>query len=112
MKHFKLGIIGQGFVGSAIREGLQKYYKIQTYDKYKEDSSSCKNLEELVSKTNMIFVCLPTPMRKDGSCNLSIIRNTIIELDKLSSPKHIAIIKSTIQPKWLNILLIVSWPQR
>ena len=97
MKKFKLGIVGQGFVGSAIREGLKNYYKIETYDKYKEELSTCKNLEDLCTRVNMIFVCLPTPMRKDGSCNLSIIRDTIVELDKHSS-QHIAIIKSTIPP--------------
>ena len=32
----KIGIIGQGFVGSAIREGLKNYYKIYTYDLNKD----------------------------------------------------------------------------
>ncbi len=27
-----IGIIGQGFVGSAIREGLRNFYNILTYD--------------------------------------------------------------------------------
>ena len=29
----KIGIIGQGFVGTAVREGLQKYFTTLTYDK-------------------------------------------------------------------------------
>ena len=29
---YKIGIIGQGFVGSAIREGLKNFYDIRTYD--------------------------------------------------------------------------------
>ena len=29
----KIGIIGQGFVGTAVRVGLQKYFTILTYDK-------------------------------------------------------------------------------
>ena len=27
-----IGIVGQGFVGTAVREGLSKHYNIQTYD--------------------------------------------------------------------------------
>ena len=98
MEIFKIGIVGQGFVGSAIREGLKNYYKIETYDKYKDEDSTCKNLKELCAKTNMIFICLPTPMSADGSCDLSILSETIHELDKFASLSHIAIIKSTIPP--------------
>ena len=28
-----IGIIGQGFVGSAVREGMQNYYNVVAYDK-------------------------------------------------------------------------------
>ena len=28
-----IGIIGQGFVGTAVREGLKKVFNIETYDK-------------------------------------------------------------------------------
>ncbi len=90
-----IGIIGQGFVGTAIREGLKNKFEIETYDKFKD--STCSSIEELMSKVQMFFVCLPTPMRKDGSCDLSIIRDTIFEADSHSS-NHIAIIKSTVVP--------------
>ena len=33
----KVGVIGQGFVGTAIREGLSHVFKVETYDKFKED---------------------------------------------------------------------------
>ena len=42
----KIGIIGQGFVGTAVYEGLKQYHKIETYDIAK--TSTCKSLEELV----------------------------------------------------------------
>ena len=35
-----IGIIGQGFVGSAIREGLKNFYQIKTYD---IDVSKCNS---------------------------------------------------------------------
>ena len=93
----KIGIVGQGFVGTAIREGLSHIFNMQTYDKFKEEASTCSSLEELSSKVEILFVCLPTPMNKDGSCNLSIIESVIEELDGYKN-NNIAIIKSTIPP--------------
>ena len=29
-----IGIIGQGYVGTAIKLGFQEHYKIETYDKF------------------------------------------------------------------------------
>ena len=90
-----IGIIGQGFVGTAIREGMKHRFRVETYDKFKE--STCDSIQELMSKTRMFFVCLPTPMQQNGSCDLSIIEDTIREADKHSNG-HIAIIKSTVTP--------------
>jgi 3-hydroxyacyl-CoA dehydrogenase len=28
----KIGVIGQGFVGSAVREGMKNYYDVRTFD--------------------------------------------------------------------------------
>ena len=53
----KLGVIGQGFVGSAIREGLKNYYKILTYDL---DSEKCNSThQEVCYKSDIVFVCVP-----------------------------------------------------
>ena len=30
----KIGIIGQGYVGTALKEGFQDFYQVETYDKY------------------------------------------------------------------------------
>ena len=92
-----IGVIGQGFVGTAVREGLQHLFKVETYDKFKTDCSTCVSVEDVCAKTNIIFVCLPTPMKKDGSCDLSLISDTIAKINKVST-NHIAIIKSTVPP--------------
>ena len=89
-----IGIIGQGFVGTAVNEGLAKHYNIETYDIAKD--STCSSLEELYSKSNIIFLCLPTPMEKDGSCHLGIIEPVLEELNELG--KTIVVVKSTIPP--------------
>ena len=94
-KDTKIGVVGQGFVGSAIREGLNKYYDVETYDKF--INSTCGSLEELMTKTKIIFICLPTPMKKTGACDLSIVQEVISDMNKYASG-HIAIIKSTVIP--------------
>tara|TARA_Y100000114_G_C11763350_1_gene331274 strand:- start:787 stop:1626 length:840 start_codon:yes stop_codon:yes gene_type:complete len=90
-----IGVIGQGFVGTAIREGFKNFVNIETYDKFKQ--STCNSLEELSEKAEIIFVCLPTPMRKNGECDLSIVSNTIYKLNSFNN-NNIAVIKSTVLP--------------
>jgi len=75
-----IGIIGQGFVGSAIREGLKDFYDIKAYD---IDKSKCWNITnkdsscEVVNESDIVFICVPTPMRKDGSCDTRILVSAI-----------------------------------
>ena len=68
----KIGIVGQGYVGTAVRTIFQKYYDVSTYD-VNSELSTCDTLQELVTKSNVIFVCVPTPMNRDGSCNTDIV---------------------------------------
>ena len=62
-----VGIIGQGFVGSAIREGLDNFYKVMTYDLDKDKSRNSH--DDVVNGSDIIFVCVPTPMRPTGKCD-------------------------------------------
>ena len=48
-----IGIVGQGFVGVALKEGFSKF-SIETYDKFKD--STCNNIQELCTKVKIIFV--------------------------------------------------------
>ena len=97
----RIGIIGQGFVGTAVREGLKKYHTIRTYD-LDETKRNCDSIEELVDKSTVLFVCLPTPMNKDGSCNTDIVEGMVTELDNLAlirqCANRVVVIKSTIPP--------------
>jgi UDPglucose 6-dehydrogenase len=89
-----IGIVGQGFVGVALKEGFSKF-SIETYDKFKD--STCNNIQELCTKVKIIFVCVPTPMNMDGSCNVSIVESVVNEIDSFSEG-HVIVIKSTIPP--------------
>ena len=93
-----IGIIGQGFVGNAVYQKLKKYYKVFTYDIQVKKCNS--DLETVLERCKIIFVCLPTPMNKDGSCNLDILESTLSEINKASRDVEgrIVIIKSTIIP--------------
>ena len=110
----KLGIIGQGFVGNAIYQKFKNYYEVLTYDL---DKSKCNStFDEVDRKCKTIFVCLPTPMNKDGSCNVSIVEKVLSELN--NKRQHDVVIKSTIHPgttkKWnleYNNLSIVFNPE-
>ena len=94
-----IGIIGQGFVGTAIYEGLKNFYSIKTYD---IDESKCNSgLDELVSNSEFIFQCLPTPMRSTGECDLAIVENSLQNVNQISARFNltpIVIIKSTVPP--------------
>ena len=100
-----IGIIGQGFVGNAVYNKFKNYYNVLTFDL---DKSLCNSsFEEINKECKNIFVCLPTPMNKDGSCHTAIVEDLLIKLDKYSkeiSQSKIVVIKSTIPPgttkKW------------
>ena len=95
-----LGIIGYGFVGQAVANGFNVASGnkdiIRYYDKFKDTLS----LEEVVTKSEFIFICLPTPMKEDESgIDLSIIREMVAEVAKCTdNTDKIVIIKSTITP--------------
>ena len=100
-----IGIIGQGFVGNAVYQKFKNYYDVLTYDL--DESKSNSNVNEIIRKCENIFVCLPTPMNRDGSCNISIVEQVLtgidLTTDNLETERNI-IIKSTIPPgttaKW------------
>jgi len=93
-----IGIIGQGYVGTAIKEGFQQHYEIFTYDKYDEEKSTA-NLWTLALRSNVIFVCVPTPMNTDGTCHTDIVESVIKEIDDCNHEhKPTVVIKSTVPP--------------
>jgi len=72
----KIGICGVGFVGGATHEVLKPYHEIYLYDKYKDVGS----IYEMVREAEVIFVCVPTPMKKSGECDVSIVKEAVDNL--------------------------------
>jgi len=93
----KIGIIGQGYVGTAIKIGFEEHYDIETYDKFDLAKSTRSTIKDIVDRTDIIFVCVPTPMRKDGTCYTGIVEEVIREINE-TADGQIIVIKSTVPP--------------
>lgn len=96
---YKIGIIGHGFVGLAVDSGFSfmmgEKVDIRFHDKYKDSES----LDDVVNKSEILFICLPTPMDADtGACNTSIIEKEIRNIDSVARKSKIIVIKSTVPP--------------
>ena len=92
----RIGIIGNGYVGKATRilecdEVLTLIYDI--------DPEKCSPigtcLKDLID-CNFVFVCVPTPMNKDGSCNSSIVSSVISDLTSCGFPSEKIVVRSTV----------------
>ena len=110
-----LGIIGQGFVGNAIFQKFKNYFKVLTYDKNLKKCNS--SIKEICNKCKIIFLCLPTPMNNDGSCDVSIVKSVLDKISQFDN-EFIIVLKSTVAPttterfnKIYSNLLIVFNPE-
>jgi UDPglucose 6-dehydrogenase len=97
-----IGIIGQGFVGNAVYEGMKNYFDVFAFDKDPSKFSNAIGISGVVRNTEVTFLCVPTPMRKTGECDLSIISSALNEIsdcvNEHNKKGYIVIIKSTIPP--------------
>lgn len=91
-----IGIIGAGFVGGAISDGFKQYTDVKVYDKNKDLGCDYKD----VIQQDILFVCLPTPMQKDGSVDLSTIQNALERLSETlpTTANKAVLLKSTVPP--------------
>ena len=93
----KIGIIGYGFVGKALEAGFTDAVKI-----LKIDPKLNSKIDDLVDfDPDAIFICVPTPMNKDSSQDISILRNVIDETSKLNL-KALIVLKSTVLPNYIK----------
>ena len=87
-----IGIIGLGVVGSANKYGFEKIkHKVLVHDiKFKTTIHNIQN-------SNIVFLCVPTPSYKNGSCNTFLVEKTLYELNKIKY-KGIICIRSSTEP--------------
>jgi len=129
-----IGVVGYGFVGQAVAAGFCPVANVMVYDKDPEkgllmvkecvegwaESKVDTTLDPfrcLIRHARIIFVCVPTPMRKDGSCDTSVVEDVVQKLDHASVSCSISptiVIKSTVPPgttaklqekcQWVNLV--------
>jgi UDPglucose 6-dehydrogenase len=88
----KIGIIGLGIVGSAVKYGLERLgHRIVSHDI--KDGTSLSD----VFDTEIVYLCLPTPQSETGHCDTSIIENVVGELAS-NNYRGIVAVKSTVVP--------------
>ena len=96
----KIGIIGRGFVGSAVQFGFSPNTgcdaEVRVYDK--NPNKSQNSLEEVVNESDFIFLSVPTPANLDGSVNLDIVDEALSSVNEISNRDNIILLRSTMIP--------------
>ena len=93
---YKVGIVGKGFVGGALHDNFKECFDVAVWDSV-EEKRTIDSFQSFVDWSDIIFVCVPTPMNEDGSCNTSIVEEVVGKIAALDRHKYV-VIKSTVPP--------------
>lgn len=102
----RLGFVGAGFVGGATIRAFSGYFPISVYDKGK----GIGDLRSVCQNSDVIFVSVPTPMRKDGSCDTRIVIEVAEEINRYiktlgrGDDGIEVVIRSTVPPDFMGEL--------
>jgi UDPglucose 6-dehydrogenase len=105
-----IGIIGNGFVGKATFQLKCKDIDILAYD---IDPAACVPEGLSIDRMNeceIIFVSVPTPMSKNGSCHLNIIHSVLNDLKKINYNGQV-ILRSTVPVGTSDSLNVCFMPE-
>lgn len=100
-----VGVVGHGFVGQAVEAFFNGKCKVLVNDKAKPE---LQTLGEVVEKSEVIFIAVPTPMRSDGSCYTGFIEEVIKSIDekakelKRNRDSFVLVVKSTVYPGFVE----------
>jgi nucleotide sugar dehydrogenase len=100
MTKFKVGIIGYGFVGESQAFAFSPVADIKVFDI--EVAKRTHELDEVLDQ-DLVFVCIPTPMKEDGTQDLSLVEGFFHQVEKFKT-KPIYILKSTVLPGTTQML--------
>ena len=100
MEKYKVGILGNGFVGQAIGNAFALTNSVFIYDK--DETRRANTLRETIDNSDIVFVCVPTPMKvsKNNKIDLSIVQSLFEDIKNLNTDlkNKIFVIKSTVTP--------------
>lgn len=101
MEKIELGVVGIGFVGTALYHTFSPYFKMRLYDKYKP---GYEDLETVVNSVKYLFVCVPTPVDQKGQQDINCVFETVEDINKVAKDSKIIILRSTVLPGTTRIL--------
>lgn len=94
MTKFKVGIIGYGFVGESQAFAFSPVADIKIFDI--DVAKRTHELDEVLNQ-DLVFVCIPTPMKEDGTQDISLVEGFFYQVEKFrANPTYI--LKSTVLP--------------
>lgn len=95
----KVAIIGMGFVGNSLLNGLKDTVYVK-----KIDPKLGTNIIELKDfSPEIIFICVPTPMSEDRTQDISVIQSVVDEIIDLNM-ESLVVLKSTLLPNYVEEL--------
>jgi len=108
-----IGIVGYGFVGKATEILKNDDVELIIYD---INEKLCipigTTIEDVVDKSDIIFISVPTPMNTDGSCNTSILEKVVEQLSQFCDMNEkLVIIRSTVPCGTSDILNCYFMPE-
>ncbi len=98
---FTIGIVGNGFVGGAVRAYFEEA-KFPTLVNDKADVESTP-IARIVNEADIVFVAVPTPMSENGACHHEIVEGVLGDIAKQAKAlvrerAFVVVIKSTVEP--------------
>lgn len=87
-----IGIVGYGYVGKAMTRFFERRFEVLVHDPFSKDIQSASK-EDINSRCQLVVICVPTPVDDDGSCDTSIVEESVSWIDA-----PLILIKSTIAP--------------
>ncbi|MGC9599093.1 MAG: hypothetical protein ABSE18_01785 [Minisyncoccia bacterium] len=92
-----VGVVGYGYVGKAVSNFFKNHYEVRAYDPLAKSADdpliSFSNEKKILDGCDLIVICVPTPMREDGTCDTSMVEDSIASFNA-----PLFLIKSTIAP--------------
>ena len=114
----KIGIIGAGIVGQSTGKGFRRLgHDVVFYDILAQKRNSLlsegykvgSSISEVVSKSDISFICVNTPTDKDGRQDLSQVMSVIHPIVKAlekSKKYHLIVFRSTMLPKTMRVKVL------
>ncbi len=93
---YTVGIVGKGFVGGAMYENFKDVFNVLVWDT-DESKRNVDSFQEFVETSDIVFVCVPTPMKDSGECDTSIVESVVTDISTVDRRKYV-VIKSTVTP--------------